>query len=278
MAHTTESLLANLRAAGIAPGDSLLVHSSYKSIGPVAGGGPAVLAALKAAVGPMGEPQGLLLLPTHTWREVPGKTTVFDVRTTPSCVGYLTELFRSDPTVVRTLHPTHSLGVWGAGAMAYAAGEEDQCTPCGPRSAYGRLFDRNAWIMLVGTDFSTNTIVHCIEEIARVPGRLSPQPMKMTIIDHDGRPLKRLFHTHHGADSDLYVKLQPVLARHGLLRQVPLGDATCYLMRARALLDATMALLGQDMDILGNDAPVPEALYAGAGWPPPCPWPPAAGG
>jgi aminoglycoside 3-N-acetyltransferase len=55
-----ERLVADLRNLGVAPGDLLFVHSSLRSVGPVAGGAASVVAALEEAIGP----EGLLLMPS----------------------------------------------------------------------------------------------------------------------------------------------------------------------------------------------------------------------
>jgi aminoglycoside N3'-acetyltransferase len=59
--HVTRGeLTADLLKLGIAPGDTLFIHSSLKSLGYVEGGAAAVVRALQDAVGP----QGTLLIPT----------------------------------------------------------------------------------------------------------------------------------------------------------------------------------------------------------------------
>ena len=60
--HTVSSLAYDLRTLGVIPGDVLLLHSSYQSLGFVAGGTEAVVLALLAALGP----EGTLVVPTHT--------------------------------------------------------------------------------------------------------------------------------------------------------------------------------------------------------------------
>src|SRR3546814_6502991 len=52
--HTAATLAADLKALGVVPGDVLMVHSSMKSLGFVAGGAQAVVEALLSAVGPEG--------------------------------------------------------------------------------------------------------------------------------------------------------------------------------------------------------------------------------
>ena len=134
--YTKEQLLQQLREMGIRPADNLLVHSSMKSLGAVQGGADTVLDALQEAV-----PEGLLILPTHTWKQMSADYNYFNPETEPVCVGILPELFRKRPGVVRSLHPTHSIAVCGPGAEDYIKGEEDCATPCPPEGCWGRLKD-----------------------------------------------------------------------------------------------------------------------------------------
>ena len=60
---------AHLETLGVQQGDTLFVHSSFKSLGPVAGGAGTAVDALQAAVGPRGAPAHALLPPD------PGGTT-----------------------------------------------------------------------------------------------------------------------------------------------------------------------------------------------------------
>jgi len=134
--YTKEQLIQQLRDMGIKPTDNLLVHSSMKSLGAVQGGADTVLDALMGVV-----PEGMLILPTHTWKQMSEEYNVFDPETEPVCVGILPELFRKRPGVVRSLHPTHSVAVYGKGAAKYIRGEENCTTPCPPKGCWGRLKD-----------------------------------------------------------------------------------------------------------------------------------------
>ena len=59
---TRDSLVTDLRAAGVAAGQTLLVHASLKSLGWVAGGTVAAVEALREVLGP----DGTLVVPTMT--------------------------------------------------------------------------------------------------------------------------------------------------------------------------------------------------------------------
>ena len=134
MAYTKADLKHDLAAMGLTGNETILIHSSMKSIGPVEGGADTVLDAWMEFFA-----EGLLLLPTHTWRFINEENRVFDVRRSPCCVGILPELFRQRPGVVRSLHPTHSMAAYGKGAAAYLEGELNANTPCTPGGCYDRL-------------------------------------------------------------------------------------------------------------------------------------------
>ena len=142
---TKAALLEDLDRAGIDPHGMLLCHFSMKKIGPVENGADTVLDALMEYM-----KNGLLIVPCHTWSNVNDENPVFDVRETKPCVGLLPDLFRRRKGVVRTLHPTHSLCVYGPRAQAFAEGQERFDTPCAPGSCYGELLRQNAQVMIGG--------------------------------------------------------------------------------------------------------------------------------
>lgn len=141
MTYTKQTLQQDLAAMGLTGTETILIHSSMKSIGAVEGGADTVLDALMEFFA-----EGLLLLPTHTWQSIDQDHPVFDVRRSPCCVGILPELFRQRPGVVRSLHPTHSIAACGRGAAEYLAGELENTPPVPPVAAttvYGRSAERS---------------------------------------------------------------------------------------------------------------------------------------
>lgn len=83
---TFEKLVEGFRALGVNEGDTLLVHSSYKSFGEVDGGPETVVRALEAALGA----DGTLIMPTFNFDF--NKGVPWDVRKTRSKMGALTEI------------------------------------------------------------------------------------------------------------------------------------------------------------------------------------------
>ena len=77
-----DKICKDLHALGVRAGDTILVHSSLKSLGPVPGGAETVIQGLLKALGD----DGTLLFPAFSFSTVNLKNPVFDVKNSPSCV------------------------------------------------------------------------------------------------------------------------------------------------------------------------------------------------
>lgn len=262
MAHgySKEQLLQQLREMGIKPTDKLLVHSSMKSLGMVQGGADTVLDALQEAV-----PEGLLILPTHTWKQMSEEYNVFDPETEPVCVGILPELFRKRPGVVRSLHPTHSVAVYGAGAGDYIKGEENCTTPCPPSGCWGRLKDINAKILLLGVTHTRNTYIHSIEESFDIPERFTEKPTRFHVKMPDGS-VKAVDMYRHYNRIDPHISEHYDIMKEGYeatraARQVRLGDAQCILCEAAKLYEVTGRILMKEANCFMERDNIPKEWY-----------------
>ena len=96
-------IAADFNDLGVVEGDTVLVHSAFKSLGPVPGGIETVVQGLLLAVGP----EGTLLMPALSRALRPPE--VFDERSTPANVGAIPEYSRTREGTTRSLHPTHSV-------------------------------------------------------------------------------------------------------------------------------------------------------------------------
>ncbi len=247
---STSDLLQAVRGLGVAPGDTLLVHSSLDHLGKFSGKPSDVLAVLQEAVGP----GGTLLLPTLPFTgptvDYAQQRRVFDVRRTPSRMGLLTELFRRTPGVIRSVHPTHSVAVWGADAAALVAGHVHAKTPCGVGSPYARLLDRDGKILFLGCDVKVMTFFHTVEELLEPRMPFSPftqQEYLLESVDADGRT----WTTRTRLSDPVLVrrrnltKLLPVLRQRGAWREASVGGLRLRLVGARHVLSACEALANQ---------------------------------
>ncbi|QUL55851.1 AAC(3) family N-acetyltransferase [Paenibacillus tritici] len=259
--HTRSSLLKQLESLGIDPQGTLLVHSSFKSIGEVEGGADTVLDVLSEYM-----KEGLLVLPTHTWSYINGENPRFSVLESPSCVGILPELFRARPGVIRSWHPTHSVAALGADAAGFTAGDERWDTPCARKSVYGKLLDRKADIMLLGVDLRRNTFIHGIEEWVDIPGRMTDGHEPLCTVTPGGQEIPVPSRRHSGLSwSQHFWKVESVLEDGGALRRGSFGDAAVMLCGTVETTRILSAMLEENPDLFSDNEPlggqdVPEAL------------------
>ena len=132
--HTRERLVQDLLNLGVESGDILFIHSSFKSLGPVEGGAETVVGALEDAVGP----EGLVLMPSFNLVEMDKRAEIWNIETTLSTVGWLTEFFWQMPGTYRSDHYSHSAAARGKGARAFVA---DHLS----REGYRSPWDREPW-------------------------------------------------------------------------------------------------------------------------------------
>jgi aminoglycoside 3-N-acetyltransferase len=159
------SILAeNWHKCGINPGDVVLVHSSLKRTLQTYNTTPqAIMESFLEAAGP----EGTMLFPLFNFDFTKG--TPFDIRSTPSQMGALTESARQFPGAVRSGHPIYSFAAIGAQAEKFNV---DNFSGYGPDSPFAILRQLNGKIAVLDLeDLNSITFYHHIEEICDVPYR-----------------------------------------------------------------------------------------------------------
>ncbi len=170
--YTREELLQDFIDLGIRDGDTLFIHASFKSLGPVVEGAGTVIAALEGTVGT----DGLLLMPTFSLlpsREE--RVAAWNIAETPSTVGWLTEYFRQMPDTYRSDHYSHAVAARGREAETFVAGHREQLgydspwdlrpwgKTYGTHSPMFRAYRRNAKLLMLGVDYQSSTYIHLVE-------------------------------------------------------------------------------------------------------------------
>ena len=165
-----EQLVSDWRHAGIEPGDTILIHTSLKrTFTRYAGQGHTltpqmVLDSFLQALGP----EGTLLLPLFNFDFTKG--VPFDIRTTPSQMGALTEAGRLTPGAVRTGHPIYSFAVLGRQAERFRG--VDNFSGYGADSPFAMLRQMDAKIAALNLyDQNSMTFYHHVEEMHNAPYR-----------------------------------------------------------------------------------------------------------
>lgn len=260
--YTKQHLIDCLIKIGIKPTDTLLVHSSMKAIGQVDGGADTVLDAFIEYL----KDDGLLIFPTHTWKQMSEEYNIFNPKTEPSCVGILTNLFLKRPGVIRSLHPTHSVAALGKDALEYTSGEEHFDTPCSRNGCWGKLYDRKAKILFIGCTMIRNTYIHGVEEWSNIPNRLMDKHRLLKIISPDEGIIDRPMRSHYFPNGNVsynYDKLLKPFLYHKVARRGKIGDAKSILCDAVGAAEVTTNFLQKNPRLFDDSNPIPKDWYQG---------------
>ncbi len=171
-----DHVTSQVRALGVAEGEVLLVHTSYRATGPIRGGPLGLIAALRAAVGAT----GTLVMPSWSGDEdVP-----FDSRLSPAAadLGAVADIFWRQPGVLRSDHAQAFAAAGPAAARIVA--DPLPLPPHIPASPVGRVHDLDGRVLLLGVGHDADTTLHLAELIADVPYRV---PRSLTVWEN-GRP------------------------------------------------------------------------------------------
>jgi aminoglycoside 3-N-acetyltransferase len=182
---TLEWLKKDLSAIGLQPGVTVIVHTSLSSLGWICGGVHTVIIALQDVV----RPYGNVVMPAHSgnlsdpsgwenppvpedwWETIRETMPAYDPIATPSCgIGRVAELFRTLPDVARSDHPQVSFAAWGENSIDITRDHELEYG-LGETSPPARIYDRDGWVLLLGTGHESNTSLHLAEVRARYIGK-----------------------------------------------------------------------------------------------------------
>jgi len=165
-----DDLVADWAEAGISTGDTVLLHSSVKrTVRQFLKRGEKtsledILDSFLEAVGV----SGTLLLPLFNFDFTKG--IPFDIRTSPSRMGALTETGRLHSSSVRTGHPIYSFAVIGARAERFR--DVDNFSGYDADSPFGILRELDGKIAVLNLpDQQSMTFYHHVEEMNEVPYR-----------------------------------------------------------------------------------------------------------
>jgi aminoglycoside 3-N-acetyltransferase len=183
---------AALEGLGVRRGDVLMVHASLNPHGGYTGTPSQMVAALKEAVGV----HGLLVMPSMPYsdstRAYLQRGEPLRLRTTPSRMGLLSEVFRRGREVRRSPSPGHPLLAWGSRAGDFIEGHERTPHSFGSESPFQRLLDWDGKLLCIDAGLEAITFTHFLEHRhrERLPFALyDPEPLVGRLFDETGMEL-----------------------------------------------------------------------------------------
>jgi aminoglycoside 3-N-acetyltransferase len=121
---------------------------------------------MPAATPRCAEPAGWVEPPVPEPRseEMRRKLPVFDLRATPTTLGAIPEAFRTWPGTLRSDHPLESVCARGSLAPEIIA-EHPLAFSEGPGTPFGKLYELDSWVLLLGVGFNRCTALHTAESM-----------------------------------------------------------------------------------------------------------------
>ncbi|WP_342513768.1 AAC(3) family N-acetyltransferase [Sporosarcina sp. FSL K6-1522] len=245
--QSKETLKEQLTTLGIRPGDQLIVHSSLKSMGWIAGGAQAVVEALIETVTPKGtivmpaqsadnsDPSYWMLPPVpEAWHEpIRQSIPAYDPHLTHLReMGKIADCFHRHPETIRSPHPAHSFIAWGRHAAQWMS-KHPLADSFGMTSPLGQMLEADVKIVLIGVGYDSCTALHLSEYLA--PG-LTTSPQGAAIIQNG----KRIWATYDMADldSDIFPELGKAFEESHTEPTLDgkLGQATCKVIAMNPLI------------------------------------------
>lgn len=239
---TKQDITDAMRRLGVTQGDLLMVHSSYKSLGPVEGGADAVIGGIEAALGK----EGTLAFATLCQTDAKSLRSSWYMDK-PTDVGYLNEYFRKLLYVYRSNHPSHSAAA--RGKQAYELTFEHTAygyhlSPWGndlfaESSPWAKLYRMQGKILLLGCGSRPITMKHYVEGLlteellfaVKDDFRRAELQARLKSEENGGTGVFLMYHAHI---------MQDELEKKGLLRKTTCGNAELCLWDAKTYVDAAL--------------------------------------
>lgn len=245
---TRVDFCAALEHLGVKPGDIILLHSSFKSLGPVENGAESIIAGAMDAIGS----EGTLVLPTFTQKNFDHAYDTWHLDK-HSDTGWLTNYFRKREGSLRSDQATHSVAASGKDAtwLTETHGHTHKRfgnfgdTPFSADSPWEKMYQCNAKVVLLGVTPMSITFRHYaeyvyIEELlSELEGHSEYDAMKAALWTF-GKP---------GVWPDVYnLWVAPRLEEMGLLTRTHCGNAQMMYVEAKPFVDFVLEKLRNKED------------------------------
>ena len=259
---TKQDVFELLKRFNIKPNDTVVVHSALRSVGEIEGGADGLIDAFIEYLN-----EGVLVIPTHTWAGI-AERLYYDVNSTPTCLGALSKVAIERKDGVRSLHPTHSVKAFGKKAYKLIKGEEKCASPTPKNSWIAKLCKKNAYILLLGVNQTSNTFLHAVEDRLSVPDRMVEDRLIITIKDYEGKELKSPTFNGFGCKnipedcSEFFENYQKPLEYLGAVKSDKIGNAEVRCCNTKKTYKVLKKLWKKaEYDLCTPSVEIPERYY-----------------
>jgi aminoglycoside 3-N-acetyltransferase len=214
---------------GLKEGDSVILHSSFLSLGYVEGGPDAVIEAFLETLGS----KGTLVVPTF------------------GALGILTDILKNRPDSVKSLCNGATVAAVGGLAEKLCRGHWKAETLHGKDTPFTRLAEEGGYVCLLGVDQDRNTTLHSIEALLELPYLNNHSG---GFIDEEGNTRLGEWKYFPGPHRD-FLGLDRIYRESGKMKAGRIGNAVVRLIKAKDLIDIGLELGKKSPDFVLCDNP-----------------------
>jgi aminoglycoside 3-N-acetyltransferase len=256
-AVTKKDFVHALAKVGVKKGDTIMVHSSIGVFGKLAVFDrnalfQELIDSLKESVGN----EGTIIMPAFSFSFA--KNEPYDADNSKSTVGALTDFFRKQPGVSRTLHPNHSVGVWGKHKdelMKVGKGTFDE------DSIFGKLHKLNGKLVFFGSTFGTCTYVHYIERMHGVPHRHQSKFKGKVIANGKESEEEITFYNKYNIFFVSLDRMEKHLLESKMLKEAAVGNGKISMIGSDVLFKEGLKVLDKDPMFFLKNKPFVFGLF-----------------
>jgi len=236
----------SLQQIGLHPGDTVMIHASLRSVGPVEGRAGGIIETLLAVLGD----QGTLM--AYVDFEPTVDIPYFDPQKSPACAdhGVLAEVVRTWPNAIRSLNP-------GASMVAIGAQAEWICQNHPMHYGYGfgsplaKLVEVGGKVLLLGSSLDNVTLLHYVEHHANLPNKRIIRRIDNVL---DGDTVKAVeieeFDTSNvvvdGMPDDYFAQITEQFVEFGYAQTGMIGRARSILLPSQAFVQFAIKKMEQE--------------------------------
>ena len=219
LSYSPVDLQKKLQDLGIKQGDAIMVHSGWSFLNGFQGTVQDAIKVFKETVGP----EGTLLMVSMPYRnaayEYLEQLKCFNVSRTSGRMGMMSEIFRRQKDVLRSLHPAHPVLVWGKDASWFVRRHANCLFSCGEGSPFEKLAKHNGKVIFFDVEFNTMTFFHYIEHVVRekLPFPLyGEKEYDLKVLDYEGQEIHVKA---HAFSKDAVAGRRPMLLEKEVLKR-----------------------------------------------------------
>lgn len=239
-----------IRRLGIQQGDTVLWHSSFSPFSGYRGSIGSVIDTFIHTVGPNGN----LLMVSLPYRsssyEYLLSMKCFDVNKTPSQMGLISETFRRQKNVYRSLHPTHPILARGPQAKWIVENHEHCLFPCGIDTPFDKLRRLNGKVAFFNVPFGVFTFFHYLEDLIKdfLPFPLyHVPPFSVPVMDQDGnmRTVTTYAFSQETIKRRHFARFEEELRSRKLIKFARTGNIRLLMVEVNSVVACTLEMVRQ---------------------------------